>query len=118
MVTSQVLQTGLGVAALTPSFIGPGAKVALLSYVMATGGPESCKLLKELYLDKRFESRCKVISEEAHMAIDNYQIAVMTRNPVLLACSESLLGQMIGEMGVKEIMGTALLSEKKHAPGA
>ncbi|MCC7527186.1 MAG: hypothetical protein IT342_01615, partial [Candidatus Melainabacteria bacterium] len=36
MVTSQVLQTGLGVAALTPSFIGPGAKVALLSYVMAT----------------------------------------------------------------------------------
>lgn len=117
MVTSQILQTGLGVAALTPSFIGPGAKVALLSYVMATGGPESCKLLKELYLDKRFESRCKVISEEAHMAIDNYQIAVMTRNPVLLACSESILGQMIGEMGVKEIMGTALLSEKKHAPG-
>jgi len=118
MVTSQVLQTGLGVAALTPSFIGPGAKMALLSYVMATGGPESCKLLKELYLDKRFESRCKVISEEAHMAIDNYQIALMTRNPVLLACSESLLGQMIGEMGVKEIMGTALLSEKRHAPGA
>ena len=118
MVTSQVLQTGLGVAALTPSFIGPGAKVALLTYVMATGGPESCKLLKELYLDKRFESRCKVISEEAHMAIDNYQIALMTRNPVLLACSESLLGQMIGEMGVKEIMGTALLSEKKHVPGA
>ncbi|HIN63270.1 MAG TPA: hypothetical protein EYM95_01405 [Candidatus Obscuribacterales bacterium] len=118
MVTSQVLQTGLGVAALTPSFIGPGAKVALLTYVMATGGPESCKLLKELYLDKRFESRCKVISEEAHMAIDNYQMALMTRNPVLLACSESLLGQMIGEMGVKEIMGTALLSEKKHVPGA
>lgn len=117
MVTSQFLQTGLGVAALTPSFIGPGAKIALLSYVMATGGPESCKLLKELYLDKRFESRCKVISEEAHMAIDNYQIAVMTRNPVLLACSESLLGQMIGEMGVKEIMGTTLLSEKKHTPG-
>lgn len=85
---------------------------------MATGGPESCKLLKELYLDKRFESRCKVISEEAHMAIDNYQMALMTRNPVLLACSESLLGQMIGEMGVKEIMGTALLSEKKHVPGA
>lgn len=118
MVTSQVVQTGLGIAALTPSFIGPGAKVALLSYVMATGGPESCKLLKELYLDKRFESRCKVIGEEAHMAIDNYQIALMTRNPVLLACSESLLGQMIGEMGVKEIMGTALLSEKKHVPGA
>lgn len=118
MVTSQVVQTGLGVAALTPSFIGPGAKAALLTYVMATGGPESCKLLKELYLDKRFESRCKVISEEAHMAVDNYQMALMTRNPVLLACSESLLGQMIGEMGVKEIMGAALLSEKKHGPGA
>lgn len=118
MVTSQLVQTGLSVAALTPSFIGPGAKVALLTYVMATGGPESCKLLKELYLDKRFESRCKVIGEEAHMAIDNYQIALMTRNPVLLACSESLLGQMIGELGVKEIMGTALLSERKHAPGA
>ncbi len=118
MVTAQILQTGLGVASLTPSFIGPGAKVALLSYVMATGGPESCKLMKELYLDKRFESRCKVVSEEAHMAIDNYQIALLTHNSVLLGCSESLLGQMIGEMGVKEIMGTALLSEKKHGPGA
>ncbi|HEY9786710.1 MAG TPA: hypothetical protein V6D17_15010 [Candidatus Obscuribacterales bacterium] len=118
MVTSHVVQTTLGVASLTPSFVGPAAKLALLTYVMATGGPESCKLLKELYLDKRFESRCKVINEEAHMALDNYQLALLTRNPVLLACSESVLGQMIGETALKEVMGTALLAEKKPAPGA
>lgn len=115
MVTSQVVQTTLGVAALTPSFIGPAAKIALLTFVMATGGPESCKLLKELYLDKRFESRLNVISEEAHMALDNYQLAILTRNPVLLACSESMLGQMIGEVALKDVMGATQIAAKKSS---
>ncbi|HEY9868156.1 MAG TPA: hypothetical protein V6D08_03030 [Candidatus Obscuribacterales bacterium] len=109
-VSAHVVQTTLGVASLTPSFIGPAAKLALLSFVMATGGPESCKLLKELYLDKRFESRWKVINEEAHMALENYQIALLTRNPVLLACTESLVGQMTGPEHIHPVFGTRLLT--------
>jgi hypothetical protein len=103
--SSQVIQTTLATAALTPSFIGPAAKGALLAYVMATGGPESCKLLKELYLDKRFESRWKVLNEESHLALENYQFAILTRNPVLLACSESFVSEMSGEQTVNEVFG-------------
>jgi hypothetical protein len=116
-VSAHVVQTTLGVASLTPSFIGPAAKLALLSFVMATGGPESCKLLKELYLDKRFESRWKVINEEAHMALENYQIALLTRNPVLLACTESLVGQMTGPEHINPVFGTSLLTyEPESSP--
>lgn len=119
MVTSHVVQTTLGVASLTPSFVGPAAKLALLTYVMSTGGPESCKLLKELYLDKRFESRCKIINEEAHIALDNYQLALLTRNPVLLCCSESILGQMVGEQTLKELFGKHMMMvASKREPGA
>jgi hypothetical protein len=104
-ISSQVIQTTLATAALTPSFIGPAAKTALLAYVMATGGPESCKLLKELYLDKRFESRWKVLNEESHLALESYQIAVLTRNPALLACSESFIAEMSGEQAVVDVFG-------------
>ncbi|MGH9548133.1 MAG: hypothetical protein ACRD3W_02115, partial [Terriglobales bacterium] len=76
MASSHVIQATLGAASLTPTFIGPAAKTALLAYIMATGGPEQVKIMKELYLDKRFESRCKVVNEEAHLALDNYEIAI------------------------------------------
>jgi len=108
--SAHVVQTTLGAASLTPSFIGPAAKLALLSFVMATGGPEQCKLLKELYLDKRFESRWKVLNEEAHLALDNYQVAVLTRNPVLLACSESVVEQMAGAQVVSSALGASVLA--------
>jgi hypothetical protein len=120
-VTAHVVQATLGAASLTPSFIGPAAKTALLAFVMATGGPEQCKLLKELYLDKRFESRWKVINEEAHMALENYQIGVLTKNPVLMACSESLVQQMVGEETVPSVLGTSILPHDPIAattPGA
>ncbi len=110
MVTSQVVQTTLGVAAMTPSFIGPAAKVALLSFVMATGGPESCKLMKELYLDKRFESRCQVTTEEAHLAVENYHVAMLTHNPVLLAFSESMIADMAGRASVTKVLGAEILA--------
>ncbi len=115
MVSSSVVQTLLGAASLTPTFVGPAAKTALVAFVMATGGPEQCKLLKELYLDKRLESRWKVLNEESHMALDNYQLAVLTKNPVLLCYSESLVGQMIGGHHVGEVFGKSLLA-KKEAP--
>lgn len=113
--SAHIVQTVLGAASLTPTFVGPAAKTALVAFVMATGGPESCKLLKELYLDKRFESRWKVLNEEAHMALENYHIAMLTKNPVLLACSESLIDQMAGEDTVKAVFGTAVLPKQALA---
>lgn len=113
--SAKVVQTTLGVASLTPTFVGPAAKAALVSFVMATGGPEQCKLLKELYLDKRFESRWKVLNEEAHLALDNYQIASLTRNPVLMACSESLVGQMTNPDAARRILGASVLPKAQVA---
>jgi hypothetical protein len=113
--SAHIVESVLGAASLTPTFVGPAAKTALVAFVMATGGPESCKLLKELYLDKRFESRWKVLNEEAHMALENYHIAMLTHNPVLLACSESLIDQMAGEETVKTVFGTAVLPKQAVA---
>ncbi|MBX3134884.1 hypothetical protein KF707_01520 [Candidatus Obscuribacterales bacterium] len=116
MVSSSVVQTMLGAASMTPTFVGPAAKTALVAFVMATGGPEQCKLLKELYLDKRLESRWKVLNEEAHMAVENYQLAVLTKNPTLLCYSESIVGQMVGGHHVNEVFGTTLLAKKTESP--
>jgi hypothetical protein len=118
MAASHVVQTTLGAASLTPTFIGPAAKLALLTYIMSTGGPEQVKLLKELYLDKRFESRCKVVNEEAHLALDNYQLAILTRNPVLLTCAQSVLGQMVPEDTVTDVLGASNMIAHKASPGA
>lgn len=115
MVSSHIVETTLGAASLTPSFVGPAAKVALLAFVMATGGPESCKLMKELYLDKRFESRWKVVDQEAHLVLDNYHVAILTRNPTLLAFSESLVGEMAGSQSVPKVLGTTILAWQPQA---
>jgi hypothetical protein len=108
--SGHVVETTLGAAALTPNFVGPAAKAALVAFVMATGGPEQCKLLKELYLDKRFESRWKVLNEEAHLAVENYQVAILTRNPVLLACSESVVTQMSTSETAGKAFGTSVMA--------
>lgn len=117
MASSHVIQTTLGAASLTPTFIGPAAKLALLTYIMSTGGPEQVKIMKELYLDKRFESRTKVVNEEAHLVLENLQLAVLTHNPVLLSCAQSVLGQMVPEDTVKQVCGEALIAARRE-PGA
>lgn len=113
-VSSQVIQTTLGAASLTPTFIGPGAKLALLAYIMATGGPEQCKILKALYLDKRLESRWRVLNEESHMALENYQVGILTKNPLLLAMSESLVEEMGGVDTVQDVFGTRIFYENER----
>lgn len=115
--SGHIIQTTLGAASLTPDFVGPAAKTALVAFVMSTGGPEQCKLLKELYLDKRFESRVKALSEQAHLALDNYQVAILTHNPVLLASAESLVDEIAGENTVSSVFGRSVLPESQIAAG-
>ena len=92
---SKIIEPALGGAALTPMFVGPAAKGALLAYIYTVGhGSEEDKLLKEIYLDKRLTSRIELLTEESHQAIDALDRAVLTKNPVLLFCAESLIEQM------------------------
>jgi hypothetical protein len=112
--SSHVIQATLGAASLTPDFVGPAAKAALVAYVTATGGPEQCKLLKELYLDKRFDSRWKTLNEQAHLAVENYEVALLTRNKSLLVCSESLVEQMSGRDTVRAVFGVSLTRSNSY----
>ena len=65
--------------------------------------------MKELYLDKRFQSRTNVLNEDIHMALDNYELGMVTHNPALIACAESMIGQLVGTDTVEEVLGQAIL---------
>jgi hypothetical protein len=113
-VASHVIPGSLSVGTwLAP---GWGIPIALeiinAGYVMATGGPEENKLVKELYYDKRVESRYRVINEETTLALTQYQAAVHTRNPALLICCESVLSQLAGAENLSSVLGTTFLSHE------
>ncbi|HEY9790440.1 MAG TPA: hypothetical protein V6D22_08575 [Candidatus Obscuribacterales bacterium] len=95
--TSQVVETACNVASLTPTLIGPAAQGALLVFSLGTGGFEEDKLLSEMYLGKRYQSRQGSIKNQALMALDAYQLAMHTHNAALGSCSASLVRRLGGE---------------------
>lgn len=102
---AKVINTSLNLAMLSPTVVAPIANILQFVYQMSTGGPEDYKLLTELYLDKRLESRWKRLNQEASQAVNAYNNAVMTRNPVLLGLSESFISAMGGEDMSGKIIG-------------
>ncbi len=113
--TSKVVNTTLSIAMFSPTIISPAAQIAMFAYVAATGGPEEAKLLNELYLDRRFESRWKSVNSEANMSVHNYNTAVMTRNPVLLRFSESLMNKMAGPDTVAKLQQPEVAPQQQPA---
>jgi hypothetical protein len=92
----RVTRTALSAASLTPSIVGPVAQVFLFGEILGTGGTEQDKLLKELYIDKRLESRVGLLTDLSHMAIYYHHVGVSTHNKVLQASSKSLLTSLVG----------------------
>lgn len=107
IVSTKIVKTTLGIGALTPSIVGTVCALSEYAFIMATGGPEEDKIIKELYLDKCLQSHGNVLTEKAHMAIDGYQTARFTRNPALLFCTESLIGQMTGPTALATVLDKA-----------
>ena len=99
------MQTTLATIALGPDFVGAGGKIALSVFVGATGGPEQDKIMKELYLGERLDSRSNVLNSEIQLAMENYQIGKLTRNAVLMAAAEAVVQQMAGPEVVPDIFG-------------
>lgn len=93
-VAAKIVYTTLGLASFTPTLVAPIAETALLSFMMATGGPEQDKLLKEIYLSKMMESRCRVLNEKAHLAMEAMDMARTNHNKRLQVCSKRLLQQI------------------------
>jgi hypothetical protein len=89
--TSKFVNTSLSLIAFSPTIASPAAQTAQFIFVACTGGPEEKKLLKEVYLDRRFESRFERLSQESIMAVNNYNHAILTHNPILYQCTQSLM---------------------------
>jgi hypothetical protein len=104
--TSRVVETTLNaISILGPGFAIPlGAEVMDTAYKQSSGGSEENKLERELLLDKRVQSRLKVLSQEASMALDNYRFALVTKNPPLLVFSEEVLGNMTGKSNLPKLV--------------
>jgi len=110
---AKVINTTLCFAMLTPSFVAPAASLLQYIYQMGTGGPEDYKLLQELYLDRRIDSRWKRLNAESTQSITAYNNAIMTQNPVLLSLSESFISALGGEETGSRIIGSHRLVARK-----
>lgn len=107
LATARTIKTSLGIASMSPTVVAPASQIALFFYTMATGGDEEDKMLREIYLDKRLASRSTLISEKSHLALDRYQIAKLTKNPILMTYCENVVKHMTGSQAVPTILGPA-----------
>ncbi len=110
---AKAINVALSVGMFTPTIAAPVSEIMLFVFQMATGGPEDYKLLTELYLDKRMECRWKRLNQESAQAINAYNNAVMTKNPVLLGLSESFISVMGGEETSSRIIGNHRLVARR-----
>lgn len=104
--TYKIVTTTLeSIALLAPGFAIPiGAEALNDGFIETMGGTELKKLERELLLEKRIQSRTKVLYSEAAMALDNYRYAQVTHNPPLLSFSEEVLSNMTGKDKVGRII--------------
>lgn len=93
-VSAKVVYSTLAIAGSTPTIAAPIASATMLAYMMATGGPEQDKLLREIYLSKCLESRYRQIAEKTNLVTECYNRAVATKNSTLLVCTRDLLTHM------------------------
>jgi hypothetical protein len=115
--TAKFVNTTLSLIAFSPTMASPAAQAAQFVYVSCTGGPEEKKLLKEVYLDRCFESRFERLSQESMMSINNYNCAVLTRNPVLFACTQAVIDKMTNpEVGAALTSTVATMPQQIATP--
>ncbi len=55
-------------------------------------------------MDKRIQSRLKVLTEESSLAVDDYRFALITKNPPLLAFSQEVLENLTGDAKVQTLL--------------
>jgi hypothetical protein len=112
---SSIVEAPLAVTtllAINPA-VSIGAEAVGTAFVMAIGGPEENKLLKELYMARRMEIRRKKISDELTLALIGYQTGMLTHNGLLLASSEAVLQGLVGQAGITKILGHQPLLDVK-----
>lgn len=96
-VATKIAYSTLGAAAFVPNWIAPLAETSFLGTMMANGGPEQDKLLKEIYYAKRLEKRRDLIQRELNLALNTREISVATANAPLYHFSRELTEYLCGE---------------------
>lgn len=109
LASAKVINTTLAIAMFSPTVVSPAAQICQFLYQMATGGPEDSKLLTELYLDKRLESRFNRLKQESSQVVNAYNTAILTHNSVLLSYSESVISSMATEETGAKVIGAQRL---------
>lgn len=104
--SSVAIQTALDAITIFAPGIIPSVSAAALEmgYKISTGGTELNKVERELLMDKRIQSRLKVLSQESAMALDNYRYALVTKNPPLLAFSQEVIGNLSGRSTASKVV--------------
>lgn len=103
------------------SFLSPGLLIPLAvecanaSFVTGTGGSEETKMVNEMYYAKRMESRWMRLNAESQLALTSYQMALQNKQPTLLACSETILQDLVGPSKSKTLLGQSVLTQKTVA---
>ncbi len=114
--SAKIVNTTLAVGAMTPTIVAPASQVAWAAFVMINGGPEEAKLLKEVYLSKRFDNRWKVLEREARLSVDGYNTALLTQNKALLSFSDFFVSKLAGTREFAQSQ-TATLPIKSDSKG-
>ena len=121
--TSVICATLDAITIFAPGVIPSVSSAALeIAYRVSTGGTELNKVERELLMDKRIQSRLKVLSQESALAVDDYRYALVTKNPPLLVFSEEVIGNLAGKSDAPKIVsaqssinGDALIPEIKES---
>ncbi len=96
-IATKVAYSTLGMAAFVPNWIAPVAEATFLGTMMANGGPEQDKLLKELYLAKRIGKRTELLQRELNLALNSRAISLATCNGPLYKFAREFTEYLCGE---------------------
>jgi hypothetical protein len=94
---TKVLYTSLQVAGFMPNLLAPIAQTTMFGAVMANGGTEQDKLLKEVYYAKRFDKRRDLLRKQIELALRSRDTAIATRNPSLYHFAKELTRATCGD---------------------
>ncbi|MFA7340756.1 MAG: hypothetical protein WC028_28480 [Candidatus Obscuribacterales bacterium] len=90
-------ERSLTLAGLTPTLIGPAAKLAQYAVERGTGGTRSKRLDEVLTLGVAMQERINLLTRESELAINNLERARSSKNAVLYVFAKDLIAKLGGQ---------------------
>ncbi|MBP9092145.1 hypothetical protein KBI23_14045 [bacterium] len=90
-------ERSLTLAGLTPTLIGPAAKLAQYAVERGTGGTRSKRLDEVLTLGVAMQERINLLNRQSELAINNLERARSSKNEVLYVFAKDLIAKLGGQ---------------------